>query len=147
MEESSIKNRIDEKIEEITQFLEELYTLIPAEIDLESYKKDLRTKAICERYVEKIIEAIEDLAFLIINIKKLNYPEIDKEVFDILSKNQIISENLSQKFRDFKGMRNIIAHQYGKIDDEIVYTSIYEKEIEDDINEFIHNIEKIVDSK
>ncbi len=63
MENPSIKNRLNEKIIEIGKFVSQLYELIPQNMDLENYKKDLKTKAICERYSEKIIEAIEDLAF------------------------------------------------------------------------------------
>jgi len=138
----SIKGRINEKIEEIDKFLTELYEFIPLNITLEDYKRDLKTKAICERYFEKIIEAIEDLAFLIINYNKLRYPDYEKEVFDILSENKIISEGLSKKLKEAKGMRNILAHEYGKIDDELVFEAVTEQ-LEKDINEFIDIIEKI----
>ena len=73
MEESSLKNRINEKIEDIENYLDELKEIAPKK--LEGYKKDTIKKAACKRYAEKIIEALEDLAFLMINIKKLNYPE------------------------------------------------------------------------
>ena len=140
MEKSSFKKRIEEKIVEIEKFLEELYENIPSNMDLEDYKKDVATKAICERYAEKIIEAIEDLAFLIINLRELKYPEYEKEVFDILKDKNIISETLSKKLKDAKGMRNFIAHEYGKIDDEIVFNSVTE-DLEKDTKEFIKSIE------
>lgn len=111
MVEQFIRERIEEKINEIEKFIEELYNYFtPLNIDLDEYKKDYKTKAICERYCEKIIEAIEDLAFLVINYKKLKFPEYEKEVFDILKDNKIISENLSKRFKTAKGMRNFIAH-------------------------------------
>lgn len=139
MAEKSIRERIDKKIKEIERFIFELYESIPQNLDLEDYKRDIKTKAICERYCEKIIEAVEDLAFLMINYKKLSYPEEEKEVFDILKDNKIISEDLSKKLRNAKGMRNVIAHQYGKIDDEIIFNSITE-ELNKDVDEFINNI-------
>lgn len=141
MESRSIKNRINEKIIEIEKFVSQLYEFIPSNIDLEGYKRDLKTKAICERYSEKIIEAIEDLAFLIINYKKLRYPEYEKEVFNILMKNDIISENFCKKLKDFKGMRNIISHEYGKIDDEIVFEAVTEQ-LEKDVGEFLNIVKK-----
>lgn len=141
MVELSYKERIEEKISEIERYLEELYSYFtPLNPDLEDYKKDYKTKAICERYTEKIIEAVEDLAFLIINYRKLKYPEYDKEVFDILEENKVISDNLAKKFKDAKGMRNVIAHQYGKIDDEVIFNSVSE-ELENDTREFIKSIE------
>jgi len=136
MEKQSIKERINDKILEIEQFREQLFEMIPENIELEDYKRDLKTKAICERYSEKIIEAIEDLAFLLVNYKGLKYPEYEKEVFDILHENNIISEILAKKLKGAKGMRNIIAHQYGKIDDEIIFESITEQ-LDKDISEFL----------
>ncbi|MEK6951775.1 MAG: hypothetical protein AABX29_02060 [Nanoarchaeota archaeon] len=53
--------RIEEKIDEIENYLEELLTIIPDNLDV--YLKDFKTKAACERYFEKIIEATVDLAF------------------------------------------------------------------------------------
>ena len=89
--------RIDDKIKEIEGFLEELSEILPA--NLRDYIKDFRTKAACERYFEKIIEAIVDLAFLIIKFKKLEIPEGDKEAFDVLAKREIITSLLAGKLK------------------------------------------------
>lgn len=78
-----MKGRISDKVDEIERFLDELLEILP--IKIESYTKDFRTKAACERYFEKIVEAIVDLAFLVIKDRGLRTPEEDKEVFDILS--------------------------------------------------------------
>jgi len=146
MAEQSIKDRIDEKIVEIEKFISELHDLTPLELDFEKYKCDLTTKAIFERYSEKIIEAIEDLAFLIVNYKKLKYPEEEKEIFDTLKKSKIIPDVLSERLKNAKGMRNVIAHQYGKIDDEVIFNSVTE-EIEKDSEEFIRLIRLSVKAK
>ena len=53
----------------------------------------------------------------------------------------IISERLSSKLRDAKGMRNIIAHEYGNIDDELIFETI-SNELKKDVEDFIDNIEK-----
>ena len=143
MEKQSIKNRIIEKISEIEKFIIQLYDFVPEDINLENYQNDLKTKAICERYSEKIIEATEDLAFLVVNYKELKYPEYEKEIFDILRENNIISEILAKKLKDAKGIRNIIAHQYGKIDDELIFESVTEQ-LEKDISEFLNEIEKAI---
>lgn len=91
----------------------------------------------------KIIEAIVDLAFLVIKEKGFRTPEEDKEAFDILAEEKIISEQLAQKLKEAKGMRNIIAHEYGRVDDRIVFESITE-ELVRDAKEFLKNIRKII---
>ena len=129
-----MKERINDKIKEIEKFLEELEDIIPS--NLEEYEKDFKTKAACERYAEKIIEAVVDLAYLVIKYKKLELPEGDAHSFDILTENKLISKELSEKLKDAKSMRNILAHKYGEINDKIVFNSLKE-ELINDINQFI----------
>ncbi len=126
--------RIKDKIEEIVKFLEELDGIAPN--SLQEYQSSLQKKAACERYVEKIVEAATDLAFLVIKNKKLRIPEYDADAFIILQENKIISEELSERLKNAKGMKNIIAHQYGKIDNEIVFEAIT-SELSKDIAEFV----------
>ena len=133
-------SRITDKIEEISEFLEELKSIMPS--GFEEYKSSIEKKAACERYVEKIVEAATDLAFLVIKNKKLNIPEDDIDAFNILLENKIIDSDLSAKLKNAKGMRNIISHQYGKIDDGIVFEAITQ-ELEKDIKKFIFIVEKL----
>lgn len=141
MDESSLEKRIDEKIKQIEIYFKELKTMVPK--GLEEYKKDILRKAACERYFEKIVEAIEDLNFLIINYKKFEYPEEENEIFEVLRNNKIISDTLTKNLREAKRMRNFIAHQYGKIDDEQVYRAVRD-ELTRDSGEFIKSIKKII---
>lgn len=133
--------RIEDKINEVNQFLEELESLIPS--SFEGYKSSIEKKAACERYVEKIVEAVTDLAFLIIKFKKLRIPEDDIDAFNILSENKVIDNDSATKLKNAKGMRNIISHQYGKIDDEIVFEAITE-ELDKDVKNFIEQIQTII---
>lgn len=130
--------RIKDKIKEIEGYLSELSEIMPG--NFEEYK-EIKNKAACERYFEKIIEAVIDLSFLIIKDKNLRIPEEDKEAFDILAKEKIISAELAERFKDAKGMRNIIAHKYGNVDEEIVFHSVTE-ELEKDVKEFIEKIKR-----
>ena len=131
--------RIKDKIKEINKFLDELKEIIPDSLD--KYKSDKIKKAACERYAEKIVEAVIDLAFLTIKKKKLEIPEDDMDAFNILLAKKIIDKDLAAKLKEAKGMRNIIAHQYGQVRDNIVYDSI-KKELGKDIRLFIGKVQK-----
>ena len=137
-------SRITDKIEEISEFLEELKSIMPS--SFEEYRSSIEKKAACERYVEKIVEAATDLAFLIIKNKKLRIPEDDIDAFNILLENKIIDGDLSTKLKNAKGMKNIISHQYGKIDDEIVFEAITE-ELEKDVRKFVEVAQKLTKTK
>lgn len=129
--------RINDKINEIYKYLEELGSIAPS--SFEEYKSSIEKKAACERYFEKIAEAIIDLAFLAIKAKNLRVPEDDVDAFSILLENKIIDNNLASRLKNAKGMRNIISHQYGKVDDELVFESIT-NELIIDSKEFIKEI-------
>ena len=136
-----MKEKINDKIREIEKYLEKLYSIVPE--TLEEYRGDFKSKLACERCFEMIIGASIDLAFLIIREKNLKIPEDDETSFFILSQNKIISDNLAKKLKEAKGMRNVIAHEYGEIDDSLVFDSIKE-ELEKDIGEFINLIRLII---
>jgi uncharacterized protein YutE (UPF0331/DUF86 family) len=130
--------RILDKIREIEDYLEELAGIFPD--SFRQYSFDLGAKAACERYFEKIVEAIVDLAFLVIREKGLQTPEEDKQAFDILCKAKIIGASLATRLKEAKGMRNFLAHQYGTVDDKIVFKAL-KKELRKDACIFIAAIE------
>ncbi|MBS3072448.1 DUF86 domain-containing protein [Candidatus Pacearchaeota archaeon] len=133
-------DRIKDKITEIEQFIGELESIFP--FDFEEYKSDFKIKAVCERNFEKIVEAVIDLVFIIIKERKLKIPEDDESSFNILRNENIISEVLAKKMKEAKGMRNVIAHEYGKIDDEKVFQAVNE-ELISDVREFLNSIKYI----
>ena len=134
-------NRIKDKIIEIEKFIEELSSVLP--FDFETYKIDFKLRAIGERYFERIIEAVVDLVFLVIKENNFKQPEEDKQSFDILAEEKIISNSLTEKLKNAKGMRNILAHEYGRIDDELVFHSLAE-ELIPNVQEFIKSINKVL---
>ena len=73
-----MSERINDKLNEIQNFLEELGSVLPK--SFENYKADWKIRDICERHFEKIIEAVVDLSFLIIQDKNLKVPEDDKKI-------------------------------------------------------------------
>jgi len=130
-------NRRDEKIKQIEEFMENLESTFP--IGYEEYINDFKIRAIWERYFEKIIEAVVDLALIVIRYYEFEKPEDEESSFYILRDNDIISDSLADRLRAAKGMRNIIAHEYGKVDDNLVYESV-NNELFEDVNEFIEKI-------
>jgi uncharacterized protein YutE (UPF0331/DUF86 family) len=115
-------DRKKDKVIEIEKFISELESVLPT--SLEDYKQDFKIRAICERYFEKIVESVADLACLEIAEKGLRKPQNDKDAFEALKEAKIISSELCEKLKDAKGMRNVIAHDYGEIQDEFVFEQV-----------------------
>lgn len=137
-----MKNRIGDKIREIGEFLETLLEMKPSNLD--EYKGDIKTKAACERFVEKTIQAVIDLAYYIIRDMNWSSPESEDHVFDVLLKKDVISFELFKRLKDANGMRNFLAHRYGKVNDDIVFQAI-DEELEKDINEFLKKVEEFLE--
>lgn len=127
-------SRRGDKIIEIEVYLEELGEFLP--IDFESYMGNKLKRAACERYFEKIVEATIDLTFVVIKEKGFRSPDSDRDALEVLRENSVIPSELAGKLSDAKSMRNIIIHEYGYIDDRLVFNSLK--------NELISDIEKFL---
>lgn len=121
--------RVEDKTEEVEQYLNDLESLIPN--SFEEYISSLQKRLACERALEKIIESVNDLAILFIKEKRFELPADDIKAFDVLAEKKIISIELAEKLRQAKGMRNFLAHQYGKVNDEIIFEAINGPILED----------------
>ena len=89
-----MNNRIKNKVEELERCMEELAMIRPD--TFEQYKVDVKTKAACERYFEKIVENIVNIGFLAIKEENLPTPEEEKETFSILERANIIEPMLAR---------------------------------------------------
>jgi len=132
-------NRIYDEISNLEKFKKELSSIIPNSYN--DYEESFLKRAACERYFEKIVETIISISYLI--CKRERWKLNDKyQSLNILEENHIISRTLLIKLKDAKGMRNIITHQYGEINDLIVFESIT-KELLNDVDCFIKAIDEI----
>ena len=128
-----------DKIKEVEKYLGELEEVLPDNID--SYLENLEKRLACERAFEKIIQSINDLAILIIKEKRFQMPNESTKAFHILYDKRIISRELADNLKKAMGMRNFLAHQYGDINDEIVFDAIQNR-IFDDVNKFLDEVQR-----
>ncbi|MEK6927765.1 MAG: DUF86 domain-containing protein [Nanoarchaeota archaeon] len=139
-----MNERVNDKINEVEKNIDFLSEIIPE--SLENYLADREKRMACERVSEIIIEAVTDISFLVfkeelIKDKNLVVPKSDSDVFEILARRKIISQILSRKLIEAKGMRNHLAHEYEDIDDKIVFNAI-SNELPNDTREFIKEVLK-----
>lgn len=70
--------------------------------------------------LQRACELVIDIAMYIISTKSLGIPQTKKEAFEILLKNDYITEDTYKKMKGMIGFRNIAVHDYQDIDDEIL---------------------------
>jgi len=98
--------------------------------DLNKAKNDLnfqefKTDKIMRRYIERTlhmaIESCLDTASHIISYKGYREAENNQDLFQILIEESILDKDLGKKLKKMAQFRNVIVHDYLKIDPEIVF--------------------------
>lgn len=92
-----------------------------------------------ERYLYLAAQAAIDLAEAVIAYKGFRKPTTMSEAFYILNEEEIVSGELTEKMVRMVGFRNIMAHDYEKVNYDIVYDVLQNRLT--DVAEFIERIE------
>ncbi|MBS3897964.1 MAG: DUF86 domain-containing protein [Dethiobacter sp.] len=95
-----------------------------SEITLNEFLKDKVKRRFVERTLQLAIEACLDIGSHLISDLQLREPEKNRDIFIILVENDILAEQARENFVAMAGFRNIIVHDYARLDPEIVYLSL-----------------------
>ncbi len=87
----------------------------------ESYVKDVRLRRAVERSLQVAVEACLDIARRIIAVEGFRYPENNQDAFRVLIEEKIVPTQLLDTLQEMARFRNLIVHDYAKIDDARVY--------------------------
>ena len=102
---------LDEYLKQISEY---------ANITLEAYAVDWKIQRIVERTLQMMIETCLDISGHIISDEKFRMPETYADMFRILVEKSILSESRVDAFEKMARFRNIVVHNYERIDPEIV---------------------------
>lgn len=94
------------------------------------YVEDVRLKKAVERSLQVAIEACLDIGRRLIALEGFRYPEDNKDVFQILAEEEIVPRQLLPSLIEMARFRNLIVHDYARIDDARVY-GMLKKRLED----------------
>ncbi len=94
-------------------------------ISVTAYKKDWKTQRIVERTLQILIELCIDISNHIISDREMRLPTGYADSFKVLMESRIISKSLSSSMEKMAKFRNIVVHQYEKIDPAIVVTIMH----------------------
>jgi len=113
------------QLEEYVSQIEEYRSL-----SVEQYKDDWKLQRIIERTLQMMIETCVDIAGHIISDSKFRIPDSYADSFRVLSENKIIATDLCKTMEQIVKFRNVVVHQYDRVDAEIV-VGILRKRIND----------------
>ena len=118
------RERLLAKIDELEGYLKELEQVKPT--SFEEYKK-VEKKRSCERLLQLSIECMIDICALIVTGLRLGLPSEEDDLFERLEQAGIISPVMKETLRKMKAFRNILVHEYGRIDDQLVFEVLQER--------------------
>ncbi|NJD04144.1 MAG: DUF86 domain-containing protein [Ruminiclostridium sp.] len=114
---------ICKKLSVLLEYYKELKKVVK-DISLENYSGQLLIKRTVEREIQLIVECATNINNMI--LKKLNKGP-SKDYFNSfidLAEDHVLELEFALKIAPSTGLRNILVHEYQKIDDEIVFRSI-----------------------
>jgi len=115
-------NKIISKLQKLDEYIKYLKEV--QKINKNQFVEDYHFFGLAERYLQLSIEILLDVGKLLVVIKGLKRPEENQEIFSALRDEKIISEKLAGNLMGIANFRNILVHDYEKIDREIVYEKL-----------------------
>lgn len=116
------RDKILSKLQRLDQYLVYLKEISKYRKDL--FVSDYRVHGLGERYLQLSIEILLDVGKLLVIEFELARPETNHEIFDLLREAKIINLDLHSRLGGIVGFRNILVHEYEKIDKGIVYKNL-----------------------
>ena len=117
-------NKIIAKLQRLDEYLGYLKDI--QKVNKKSFLKDYHFFGLAERYLQLSIEVVLDVGKLLLVEKNIERPENSREIFALLCDHKVFSKKLAQNLMGIAGFRNILVHDYEKIDREIVYEKLQE---------------------
>lgn len=134
-----IINLINEKLREMEQNLIFLKQA-SYEITKDNLKDDIIRYWGIERGLQILIETVIDIANIIISISNVEKPLTYRDSILELSKIGVIPKTFSEELSKMAGFRNILVHDYAKVNEKIIL-EVLDKKL-DDFIEYINYINK-----
>ena len=118
------RDRVLAKLDELDGYLGELRAIAPS--DIEEYAR-IEKKRSCERLIQMAVEATIDVCAMLVTGLRLGLPAEENDLFEKLARRGAISEAMAETLTRMKGMRNILVHAYGRVDDELVFETVRDR--------------------
>ena len=110
---------IKERLQEIDENLKILAKL--KKLDKEKFTSNPEIFKLAERCLEINIQALLDICHHIIAANNLIRPRDNRHALEIIAAQKIIPRNFAKRIEPMVGLRNILVHEYIKIDSKQIY--------------------------
>ena len=112
------RTAVSSKLRFLREYLEDLKEY--EDISLEAYQTSKKDQRFVERTLHLACECCLDIAAHLISRRGFREPRNNKDLFTVLYENQVIGEETHQSMAKMAKFRNIVVHDYARIDPGIV---------------------------
>jgi uncharacterized protein YutE (UPF0331/DUF86 family) len=112
------RERILAKLDELDGYVRDLSTIAPQSF---AEYRQIEKKRACERLLQIAVECVIDVCNLFVSGLRLGLPAEEDDLFEKLGQAGILSPQMKETVKEMKGLRNILVHEYGHVDDAVVY--------------------------
>jgi uncharacterized protein YutE (UPF0331/DUF86 family) len=105
-----------EKLREYVKILEEIKRHARSQ-----FLKDYHVYGLAERYLQLAIECLLDIGGMLIVQYGFRKPSVKQEIIEILEEEKVLPSDFTHRLAGIAGFRNILIHEYVKIDRARVY--------------------------
>ena len=108
------------KLKNLAEYIQDLEEV--KDVPVEVIKEDKKLRRYVERTLQLSVESCLDIGNHIISDLGLREPANNRDVFIVLVENGYLEKHKQETFEKMAGFRNIIIHDYAKIEPEIVFS-------------------------
>ena len=134
---------LDQKFERLKEQVLRLKKIKSEVSSVRDLEKGSDREILAERYFQIALEAVLDIGRMIISAENLERPEINDDVFTILSRAKIIPETFAKKAYGMGRFRNILVHGYMIIDEKRIFENLQRLNL---FEEYISYIREYINS-
>lgn len=121
---------IAERLRALAEYVDELRAYRKRARSFRIYQSNKMLRRSVERALQIAIEACLDIGRRIIVLEGFRYPQDNRDVFQVLCEEGVIPEDLLPTMVNMARFRNVLVHEYVRVDDATVY-GILKKRLED----------------
>ena len=113
------ENVLAARLKLLAEYISDLRDL--QSISLEEYQENKLIRRAVERTLHMATESCLDIGHHLISQEGFRSPEDNKDVFVVLGEEKVIPRELVDRLTDMARFRNVLVHEYTRLDNTIVY--------------------------
>lgn len=115
------RERILIKLDQLDGYLRELASIAPRTF---AEYQGVEKRRACERLLQLSVEVVIDICSLLVTSLRLGLPAEEDDLIYKLTQGHVLSREMGAKIREMKAFRNVLVHEYARIDDRLVYEAL-----------------------